>query len=83
MNGSDSARHFLERDTFSFVANKLLIGLRGREDGIEVLVAGSVDKTRRDPVRSSPVHLIGEFSERDIAISVRKALDQFRQRLFK
>ena len=47
------------------VADELLVGLRGREDRIEVLVAGGVDQAGEIEFDHRLVHLVGELFERE------------------
>ena len=81
-DGGDAAGHVGEADFFGLVAEEFLIGLRGREDGIEVFVAGVVDEAGEIQLDHGRVHLVGEFFEGDVAVAVGIFGDEFGERLF-
>ena len=81
-DGGDAAGHLGEADFFGLVAQELLVGLGGGEDGVEVFVAGVVDEAGEVELHHGGVHLVGELFEGDVAVARWVLRDELGKRLF-
>ncbi len=80
-HGRDSSCHLFERYLFGFATHQLLVGLEGREHGVEILVASRVDQARKIQFHHGGMHLVAQLAQRHIAIARRILQYQFRHRL--
>ena len=81
-DGGDATGHVGEAELFGLAANELLVGLGGREDGVEVFVAGFIDEACEVEFDHGGVHLVGELFEGDVAVAGGVFGDEFGEGFF-